>query len=295
VLDALVGASVEIGLEGLNDKWGLEDAYETGATVAFINDARFNPRDSSLAMNRLLSIIGNDPGIRVPRKNKREVTGRLPVRFHGTSNELPNLSDHTGALADRILVLQTTRGGIRHSAEEVHDLGKRIAATELGQVLRWAVEGLALLNVAEGRFARPGNADALADELGLALSNIAQFADECAEMGTAEYHLHRINCGCDQVDLDRLFYVFGKWASKNKSGERMSKAAFKRALTTTQLTTVNGGTVKPGQLASTKPGEKAPRVVWGIKSAEVQYLDRDRFGKRPFTGSLRLTPTQPTR
>jgi hypothetical protein len=54
VLDALVGTSVEIGLEGLNDKWGLEDAYETGATLAFyqrraVQPARFQPGDESAA------------------------------------------------------------------------------------------------------------------------------------------------------------------------------------------------------------------------------------------------------
>lgn len=277
VLDALVGTSVEIGLEGLNDKWGLEDAYETGATLALIADSRFNPRDSSLAMNRLLAITGNDPGLRIPRKNRREITGRLPVRFHGTSNELPNVSDHTGALADRMLILETTKGGIRDTADEVHNLGKLIAETELGGVLRWAVEGLASLIAAGGRFARPANADELADELDLALSNVRQFAAECCELGVVEGHLHR-NCGCDYVDEDALYYVWGKWAAANKSGERMSKRAFTRALKTTKLTAANGGVVKPSQLAS-KPGEKARRVVWGIRRAEATYMDRDRFGK----------------
>lgn len=279
VLDALVGNSVEIGLEGLNDKWGLEDAYETGATLALIADARFTPRDSSLAMNRLLAITGNDPGLRVPRKNRREITARLPVRFHGTSNGLPNVRDHTGALQSRMLLLKTTTGGIRDTAGEIHDLGKLVAETELGVVLRWAVDGLAKLNAAGGRFARPRDADTLAEDMRLAASNVRQFVVECCEMGVAEPHRHRAGCGCDNVELDALYRVWGKWAAANKSGESMPKDAFRRALEDTAMATTNGGVIKLGQRASAEPGGRAPRVVWGLKGALVNVVDRDRFGK----------------
>lgn len=277
VLDALIGNTVEIGLEGLNDKWGLEDAYETGAALAFINDARFNPRDSSLAMNRLLAITGGDPGIRIPRKNRREITGRLPLRFHGVSNTLPNLSDHTGALKDRMLMLETSVA-IRDTADDIKDLGKLIAGDpdELALVLRWAVEGLRLLNAASGQFARPARADEMADELALATSNVLQFITECAELGRADKHQHR-GCGCAVVDEDALFYVWGKWAGSSKTGQHMSKVAFRRALKTLGITTPDGGVVTPGQKPST-PGGKARRVVYGIVGAETSYMAADRFG-----------------
>lgn len=265
VLDALVGRTAEIGLDGLNDKWGLEDVYISGVTLGLINDSRFSPRDSSLAMNRLLAITGDEPNIRIPIKHKTEVSARLALRFHGTANGLPNLSDHTGALADRMLMLETTRS-VRDTAGDVKELGKRIVATELGQVLRWAVEGLRLLNEADGRFTRTARADELSRELARALSNVDQFLADCCQIGdTSEF-----------VTQAQLFEVWGCWATANKSGERMSKAKF--------IDAVKSLGYRVGQTTG------AGRVVYGISSAAVTYADRDpRFG-----GPVRRTVTTDT-
>jgi putative DNA primase/helicase len=261
VLDALVGRTAEIGLDGLNDKWGLEDVYVSGVTLGLINDSRFSPRDSSLAMNRLLAITGDEPNIRIPIKHKTEVSSRLALRFHGTANSLPNLSDHTGALADRMLMLETTKG-VRDTAADVKELGKRIVSNELGQVLRWAVEGLRLLNEAEGRFTRTRRADDLSRELARALSNVDQFLADCCETGDATQF----------VTQAELFEVWGRWATANKSGERMSKAKFVEA--------VKSLGYRVGQTTG------SGRVVYGISSATVTYPDRDRWG-----GSVRRTIT----
>ncbi|MCV7223631.1 DNA primase family protein [Mycolicibacterium elephantis] len=257
VLEALVGVVTELGLDALNSQFGLQHPYETGATLAVMSDMRFGTRDSNLATSRLLAIIGGDT-VDIPRKYKGSVKDHLPVRFHGSANEMPKLSDHAGALVDRMLILETSRSFKRGAEGTDPGLAKRIIANELGLVLRWAVEGLAKLNAADGQFTLSKNADELYDDAAVAMSNVRQFVAECCEIGTAE----------DCVDQDALFRVWGKWAAENKSGERTSKAAFRRS-----LKSIGDGQIKPGQKF------KGPRVVWGIKRAETRYADRDRFGQ----------------
>lgn len=257
VLEALVGVVTELGLDALNTSFGLQQPYETGATLAVMSDMRFGTRDSNLATSRLLAIIGGDT-VDIPRKYKSSVKDHLPVRFHGSANEMPKLSDHAGALVDRMLILETSRSFKRGAEGTDPGLAKRIIANELRLVLRWAVAGLAALNAAGGQFTLSKNADELYDDAAVAMSNVRQFVAECCEIGAGE----------DCVDQDALFRVWGKWAAENKSGERTSKAAFRRS-----LKSIGVGQIKPGQKFS------GPRVVWGIKRAETRYADRDRFGQ----------------
>jgi P4 family phage/plasmid primase-like protien len=266
VLEALIGNVTELGLDALNTPFGLQAAYEAGATLTVMSDVRFGSRDSSLAVARLLSIVGDDM-VDIPRKYKAAIKDRLSVRFHGTSNELPKLSDHTDALIDRMLILETTRVFPRGGPDTDEGLPARIIADELGLVLRWAVEGLRRLDTAGGRFDKPARAEEMRTETAHALSNVGAFRNECATVVAAEDHKHTAGgCGCVCVDAGALFRVWGKWAADNKSGERMSKAAFLRALKSL------GGGVRPGQLLN------GQRVVWGIEKAHTVYLDRDRFG-----------------
>lgn len=276
VLEALVGDVTELGLDALNTSFGLQQPYEAGATLAVMSDMRFGSRDSSLALSRLLAITGGDR-VDIPRKYKPAVKERLPLRFHGTANEMPKLSDHAGALVDRLLLLETSRAFKRGAEGTDARLKDRIIANELGLLLRWAVEGLAQLDAAGGRFTLSKDADELASDAASATSNVRQFVEECCEIGAAADHLHR-NCGCDYVDQNALFRVWGRWAAENKTGERMSKAAFRRA-----LKSLGEGPVKPGQRAAQRSGENAPRVVWGIKRATTNYRDRDRFGQQTVT------------
>jgi hypothetical protein len=129
VLKALMGTVSEVGLDALNSRFGLEEVYLGGTTLALISDSRFSSRDSSLALNRLIAITGGDP-LLVDIKYQSPVTSVLPVRIHGTSNTLPNLSDHTGALMDRILLLKTSRA-IRDTSEDVKNAAGKVAADEL--------------------------------------------------------------------------------------------------------------------------------------------------------------------
>jgi putative DNA primase/helicase len=197
--------------------------------------------------------------VSVNRKNKAIVSAKLPVRIHGSANELPRLTDHSGALVSRMLILRTSKV-FRGTPDDDPGLNKRILNNELGIVLRWAVEGLALLNAADGRFTLSKDADKLAEEMADESSNVRQFVHQCCTIGTED----------DYVDLADLFHVFGAWAGMVKSGERMSQTAFAKA-----LNTMHEGPIKTGQ--KRRPGGECGKwlVVYGITRAETKVRQRD--------------------
>lgn len=271
VLGELMGSVTATSLDSLNGHFGLQGLYETGATLALMGDIRFSARDSSAAVENLLKIIGEDDTA-VERKYKTAVTAKLPVRFHGSANEMPRFTDNAAALQKRALMLETTRG-YRGTDEDDPGIKKRILADELGRVLRWAVEGLAQLTAAGGKFTTSKRSDELANDLAELSSPVRAFVRECCETGS----------GDEYVDEKALFRVWGKWATENKTGERMSKAAFRRALKALDVKALDGGEIKPSQR------NNGQRVVWGIRRAATTYTGKDRFGLE----LVRVTSTDP--
>ena len=66
--------------------------------TAIVSDARISGRsDAKVVVERLLSISGED-SLTIDRKYKEPWTGRLPTRFLVLTNELPKLTDSSGAL-----------------------------------------------------------------------------------------------------------------------------------------------------------------------------------------------------
>lgn len=261
VLGALTGTVVATRLDTLNSQFGLQSLYETGAQLALMSDIRFGSRDSSTAVGTLLGVTGEDEMV-IERKHKTAVSARLGVRFHGSANEMPRWSDNSAALQRRALILETTRG-FRGTEDEDHGLKQRILDNELGHVLRWAVEGLALLNASGGTFTLSARAAELAADMDALASPIRTFVEECCETGTAE----------DFVDFVELFRVWGAWAEENNTGRGMSRNKFRAALKSLYL-----DPIRPGQ--KKMPDGKAGKwlVVWGIKSAEAKVIDRSPLG-----------------
>lgn len=264
VLGALMGTVAATSLDELNGQFGLQAFYETGAALAVLSDIRFSTRDSSTAVGNLLAVTGEDT-LHIARKYKVTVAAKLGVRFHASANEIPRWSDNSGALQKRALLLETTRS-FRGTADEDPGLKKRIITDELGLVLRWAVEGLALLDAAGGAFTQTRYADELAQEVNDKAAPVRRFIAECCQIGEAEAHRHG-NCGCAHVDSARLFEVWKAWATTN--GHRPgSHTAFRSALKALYL-----DPIKPGQLA-----DGGQRVVWGITHAETTYIDKGQYG-----------------
>src|SRR5258707_5803720 len=103
VLTSIAGldSSVAPTLAGLGMNFGV--APLIGKRVAIISDARLGGRaDQHAIAERILSITGED-AITVDRKFMPAWTGRMATRFVVLSNELPRLSDASGALAARLI------------------------------------------------------------------------------------------------------------------------------------------------------------------------------------------------
>ena len=178
VLTALVGTEriAAPTLSGLATPFGLQPLLSR--PLAIIADARLRGRtDEGAVLERLLSITGED-SITIDRKNREAITARLPTRLMLLSNELPRLSDASGALASRMLVLELRRSF--YGAEDL-ELEARLLE-DLPAILAWAVEGWRRLRE-RGRFVEPESSGSAKEELEMLGSQIAQCVADEFEVG----------------------------------------------------------------------------------------------------------------
>ena len=152
VLSQLLGAANVCGptLSGLGTNFGL--APLIGKRLAIISDARLGGKaDQQVIVERLLAITGED-GLTIDRKFRDGWTGKLDVRFLILTNELPRLTDSSGALASRFVILTMTQS---FYGKEDMALGDKLAQ-ELPGILLWAIEGWRRLT-ARGHFMSPAS------------------------------------------------------------------------------------------------------------------------------------------
>lgn len=144
-LTGLLGSHNVAGptLAGLATNFGLQDLI--GKPVAIMSDARIRS-DQVIVTERLLSISGEDT-LTIDRKYREPWTGHLSTRFLILTNELPRLSDASGALANRFVLLNLTQSFL---GREDTTLTDRLM-TELPGIFNWALDGLDRLQK-RGRF-----------------------------------------------------------------------------------------------------------------------------------------------
>jgi putative DNA primase/helicase len=182
-----------------------------GKPLAIVSDARLG-RDSSVVVERLLSITGEDT-LTVDRKYRDPWTGKLPTRFVILTNELPRFRDASGAIANRMLVLQLTESFL---GREDHELDAKLAP-ELPAVLSWALEGLDRL-LRNDRFTVPASStDAVTLMMDLASPVSAFVREQCVREPDAG------------IAVDDLHAAWKDWAEN--SGHRVgAKSTFGRDL-----------------------------------------------------------------
>lgn len=170
VLTALVGREnvANPTLASLQTPFGL--APLIGKPLAFITDARLGSRSDQAAITeRLLSISGED-ALTIDRKFIPAWTGRLPTRFAIMTNELPRISDTSGALVGRLIVLVLERS---FYGREDPALTARLL-TELSGILNWSLHGYRRLRQ-RGYFVQPASAREAIDDLEMLASPIKAF------------------------------------------------------------------------------------------------------------------------
>jgi len=202
-------------LASLATNFGLQPFI--GKPLAIVADARLSTRaDSKVVVERLLSISGED-ALTIDRKYKEPWTGRLPTRFLILTNELPRLSDASGALASRFILFMLKTSFI---GQENPQLTAELL-TEAPSIFNWALEGAERL-VARGYFENPtSSAEAVRQMEDLSSPIGAFIRDRCVVDGAAT------------VAVEVLWTAWKAWCAETNT--RVStKALFGRDLRAAQ-------------------------------------------------------------
>jgi putative DNA primase/helicase len=214
VLTALLGRDNVAGptLSSLTQNFGL--APLIGKPLAVVSDARLGGRaDASIVVERLLAITGED-AITVDRKFMPAWTGRLPTRFLILTNELPRLTDASGALASRFIVLLMTRS---FYGQEDTNLTQKLLS-ELPSILNWALAGYDRLR-SRGRFVQPPSAAQAVQHLEDLASPISAFIRDRCITGA---HLG--------VEVSQLFAAWLDWCQEQNREHAGTLQTFGRDL-----------------------------------------------------------------
>jgi putative DNA primase/helicase len=146
LLAGLLGKENVAGLrlDDLGENFGM--AHLIGKPLAIVGDERFGGKGMTKVVSGLLSITGEDR-IAVDRKHRDRWIGKLPTRIMIFANELQKLSDASGAIVGRFLMLRMTKSWL---GREDIGLTDRLLG-ELPGILNWALDGLRFL-IENGKF-----------------------------------------------------------------------------------------------------------------------------------------------
>lgn len=200
VIEALLGTSNIAGptLSSLSTDFGLQPLLNKKLII--ISDVRLEKlRGYSITVERLLSISGEDL-LTVNRKHQTQVSVQLPAKIMMMSNELPELRDSSGALANRYLILNLKTSWL--GCEDVGLFEKFTA--ELPGILIWALEGLKTLQK-KGYFIQPKSSLQVVEELRELTSPIIAFVDEMCEFDPKA-----------QIFIKDLFKRWTEWCASNR-------------------------------------------------------------------------------
>jgi putative DNA primase/helicase len=213
ILTALIGKRNVCGptLSSFAGEFGL--APLLGKSLAIISDVRFSGKGAHVVVERLLSISGEDT-LTINRKYHEQIDTRMPTRMHLMSNEMPELTDASGAIIGRFIVLILTRSWL---GKEDHELEGRICEQMPG-IFNWALEGLARLNRNDGRFTRVPSAEEAITAMRDLASPVAAFVRERCILGATL-----------EIAVDDIYAVYKIWCEESEH-KRSSKPVFGRNL-----------------------------------------------------------------
>ena len=180
-------------LANLGTNFGLQDLI--CKPVAIISDARIGKKtDVSLIAERLLSISGEDLQT-VDRKYLEHWSGYLPTRFVILTNELPSITDASGALASRFQVLMLHKS---FYGKEDALLTEKLCE-ELPGIFNWALDGLQKLR-GRGAFKQPSASNDAIQELEDLASPVGAFIRDRCTLGPDK-----------TVEINALYKEYRQW------------------------------------------------------------------------------------
>lgn len=218
LLAALVGRrnTVSPTLSSLGSHFGR--ASLIGKRMALIGDAKVGrDTDPVTIAEHILGISGED-AVTIPRKNQSDWIGQLHLKFVVLCTEVPKMTDDSGGIAHRFVILQLTTSFLGREDTRLTDklLG------ELPGIAVWAVEGWDAVFGGEGT----GKIDQPASALG----HVADIRDLASDI--KQYLEERCDFSADyRVKRDTLYQDYCSW--RTAQGDRIvTKAVFGRKLRT---------------------------------------------------------------
>lgn len=182
-------------------------------TFMGISDSRPDPRLSKQAVERLLSISGEDPQDINPKK-KTPYTAKLVCKIGIASNIMADFADPTGALASRFLFIETTKSYASNPDPTLLDK----ILVEQNEITWWFLRGLQRL-LQQGGYTDPTNT--LDMKFQLLSKPIPAFVEaRCVVTGTSD----------DRLNRDSLFTAFESWCEEREISNPPVKNVFFRDL-----------------------------------------------------------------
>lgn len=219
----------EFGREPLIDK-----------TLAVIGDARISRRTDQGAIIEILLGISGEDWQTVPRKFLSAWEGQLLARLMWLSNELPQLSDASAALASRFVVLLLRQSFL---GREDLTLKKKLLA-ELPGILNWCREGYLSLHK-RGHFVQPkSSAEAIAQLEALA-SPVKAFVSDCCDVAPGH-----------QCPIDDFFEGWIYWNQQQNNDKPGSKASLGKKF---------GAAFPAMRIVQPRDGDKRIRYYGGLR------------------------------
>lgn len=213
VLTRLVGPANVCGptTSSLAGLFGLQPLI--GKSLAIVSDARFSGKDVQTVVERLLCISGED-ALTIDRKHMTSVTMKLPTRFVFLTNELPRLTDASGALSGRFMMLRLTES---FYGREDRTLTTKLLS-ELPGILNWSIEGWRQLR-ARGHFVQPASVEDVLRDIEDLSSPVGAFVRERCDVGSGL-----------RVWVDDLYQAWKNWCEADGRVKATTKQTFGRDL-----------------------------------------------------------------
>ena len=203
VAPTLASLGTNFGLSALLDK-----------SLAIVGDARLGNRtDKSLILERLLSISGEDAQT-IDRKYRELLTTRLTTRFMLLSNELPDITDQSGAFSSRMILLRFIESW--YGRENTRLTNQLLG--ELPGIVLWAIRGWQRLRE-RGHLVEPRSCADLRRTLDDLVSPVAAFVRDQCRVGS--------NYSVPRKDL---YSGYRSWCMANGSIRVDSNVVFGRNL-----------------------------------------------------------------
>jgi putative DNA primase/helicase len=208
LLKRLVGASAyaAIKTQDLRSNFAFQSLVDK-SLVVFPDERQVGAPDGKRLVQFVLQATGEDD-IQVERKYKAAWNGRLPMRLTYMGNEMPVLPDSSGAVLNRLLVIEML---VSFTGREDRGLDDALAA-ELPGILNWALDGLDELRQ-HGDFRQPESGRDLLVDIDNFSNPIRQFLTEECVFGADQ----ETECGVLKQRFDSWCYflgIEGKWDAR---------------------------------------------------------------------------------